>query len=106
YRAERIVDLHEPGFQARRAELLLAKKTGEKAPVVAALFELDQMGALERRIMKFHADGSSGKVRMFPAQIGAEPAGGHMTLQRLQPHIGRIAELLIGEAHPREAVAQ
>ena len=45
--AQRIVDLHETGFQPRLGEFALAEQAGEKTTLVLALVELDDIGAGE-----------------------------------------------------------
>ena len=60
-RRQRIVDLHkfrdEPGLR----ELVLAEYAGKEPAIVAALFDLDRIGALQRGRMKLH-------VRLFRRQ--------------------------------------
>src|SRR5208337_21305 len=109
-RAERSVDLRKARLKTRRAKLPLAKEPREKAAVVATLLKFDRISAFERRFMEFHLICPSGRgtrnPARRPAQIRGEAASGHVTLKHLQPHIGRVAEVLVGEAHADEPCAQ
>ena len=50
------------GFEPSLGKLALAKKTSEKAAMIAALFELDQIGAIERCRNEFQAASHPGKA--------------------------------------------
>ncbi len=51
---EGIVDLQEAGHQTVLRELVFAEEAREKTAVVAALLEVDEMGAGERQGFEFH----------------------------------------------------
>jgi len=84
--------LDEVSLKARCAKLLFAEQPSEKAPVVASFLEFDEIRAFEGRPLKLHLL-SSDVEEWPPAQIGAEAAGRHVTLERLEPHMGRGSEV-------------
>ena len=53
---QRIVHVDEAGFEPGGGKFPFAEHAGEKAAVVAALFQLDHPRVLERRFVKFHPD--------------------------------------------------
>ena len=67
---------------------MLAEKAGEEAALVAALFQFDEIGALERRRVEFH-DARPRRVRPCQRKVASEPAG-HVALQHLETHEGEL----------------
>src|ERR1700722_4801400 len=57
---QRIVDLNKRPHEARLVELVNAKQTGEKAPVITAPLGLDCVCTFERGRVEFHAQASPG----------------------------------------------
>ena len=96
FRAQGVVDLNDRHRHAGRFEFLLAKEAREKAAVVAALFEFDRVGAMKRRRMKLHDVSLS---RLLPAEVGRQPTHRNVVLERLEPHQGGCAKLLVRKSH-------
>ena len=105
-RGQRIVDLHEARLKTRGGELVLAEEPGEEAAIVAALLQFDQIRALERRFVEFHCSIPQAWESWEPAQIRSEPARRHVTLERFEPYVWRVAEILVGEPHGGQPVTQ
>ena len=96
FRTQGVVDLNDRHRHAGRFEFFLAKKACKKAPVVTALFEFDRVGAMKRRWVKLHDVSLS---RLLPAEVGRQPTHRNMVLERLEPHQGGCAKLLVRESH-------
>ena len=61
-----IVDLDEPGHQPLVAEFSFAERSSEKATLVAALLQIDQIGSLQGRLGENHENLISVLSRSWP----------------------------------------
>src|SRR5438270_13302966 len=59
---QRIIDVDEARRQPGRREFALAKHPREKAALVAALLQLDEMRAGERGLLKLHSNPQAWRV--------------------------------------------
>src|SRR5439155_13120547 len=74
--AQRIVDLDKAGFESRLTEFALAEQAREKAALVLALVELDDVGAGEGRRDELHAALTRSRSRSRSRAMSAGRGGG------------------------------